>query len=160
MNLLKPVKKKSNKRGWSLLDTSFISTLKFEEIFSTNDFAKFGDSVVNFIYNAAIFEAKSRLQGVKVWDSCLSEACKKSPLRSYIGSRKNKGDLGDAVEAFIGYVYLANKFSINQMIDILTQYLKHSSNQDEKNEQELCSAAFIHLVNHLCDKLGIVDKIL
>ncbi|NPD87115.1 MAG: hypothetical protein HGN29_00220 [Asgard group archaeon] len=160
MNLLKSVKKKSNKRGWSLLDASFINTLKFEEIFSSNDFAKFGDSVVNFIYNAAIFEAQTKLQGIKVWDSCLAEACKKSPLRSYIGSRKNKGELGDAVEAFIGYIYLTHKFPLNQMIDILAKYLKHRSGHDEKNEQELCSAAFIHLVNHLCDKLGIVDKLM
>jgi dsRNA-specific ribonuclease len=141
------------------LDTSFTNTLKFEEIFSNNDFAKFGDSVVNFIYNAAIFKATSKLQGVKVWDSCLADACKKSPLRSYVGSRKNKGELGDVVEAFIGYVYLTNKFQINQLIDLLTQHLKHRIDQEVKNEQELCSAAFVYLVNQLCDKLGIEEKI-
>jgi len=140
------------------LDTSFINTLKFEEIFSNKGFAKYGDSLVNFIYNAAIFRVKSELQGRKVWDSCLAEACKKSPLRSYAGSRKNKGELGDVVEAFIGYVHLANKATVDQLIDILVLFLKHENNQEERNEHELCSAAFNHLINQLCNQLGIEEK--
>jgi hypothetical protein len=139
------------------LDTSFIKNLEFEEIFSNNGLAKYGDSVVNFLYNAAIFEANSKLQGIKVWDSCLAEACKNSPLRSYIGSRKNKGELGDAVEAFIGYVHLTNKSTIDKLIDILAKFLRHRKSQEE-NEQELCSAAFTHLINMLCDQLGIKER--
>lgn len=142
------------------MDTSLIKNLNFEEIISNSDFAKFGDSIVNFIYNAAIFEAESKLQGVKVWDICLSRACKNSPLRTYVGSKKNKGDLGDAVEAFIGYIYLTSKFSVNQMIDILTKYIKHDGEKNEENEQEKCSAAFTFLVNQLCEKLDIKDKTL
>ncbi len=142
------------------MDTSLIKTLNFEEIISISDFAKFGDSIVNFIYNAAIFEAESKLQGVKVWDNCLSNACKNSPLRTYVGSKKNKGDLGDAVEAFIGYVYLAKKFSVNQMIDILTKYIKLEGDKIKGKEQEKCSAAFTYLINQLCEKLDIKDKTL
>ena len=158
MILLKPVKKKSSRRGWGLLDTSFFKSLSFEEILSNNDFSKFGDAVVNFIYNAAIFEATSKLQGVKVWDFCLAEACKNSPLRSYIGSRKNKGELGDAVEAFIGYVYLSRKLSLDHMINILINYFLNKDIQSEKNEQTVCSSAFIHLVNQLCVELDISEK--
>jgi hypothetical protein len=140
------------------LDTSLIKTLNFEEVLSNSDFAKFGDSIVNFIYNAAIFKAESKLQGVKVWDNCLANACKASPLRTYVGSKKNKGDLGDAVEAFIGYVYLTSKISINQMIDILTTNIKLEGEKSKDIEQEKCSKAFIHLVNQMCEKLGIEDK--
>ncbi len=132
--------------------------LKLEEILLNTNFAKFGDSIVNFIYNAAVYESKQKLQGIKVWDKSLADACRNSPLRSYLGSKKNSGELGDAVEAFLSFVYIKNKNSIYDMIKILSKFLREKWNLSDKTEQVICGEAFTHLINQLCDELKIIPK--
>jgi hypothetical protein len=132
--------------------------LKLDEILLNTNFAKFGDSIANFIYNAAVYESKQKLQGIKVWDKSLAEACRNSPLRSYLGSKKNSGELGDAVEAFLSFVYIKNKSSIYDMIKTLSKFLKEKWNLSDKTEQAICGEAFAYLINQLCDELKIEPK--
>ncbi|MFW9852343.1 MAG: ribonuclease III family protein [Candidatus Thorarchaeota archaeon] len=132
--------------------------LKLEEILLNTNFAKFGDSIVNFVYNAAVYETKQKLQGIKVWDKSLAEACRNSPLRSYLGSKKNSGDLGDAVEAFLSFVYIKNKNSIYDMIKILSKSLREKWDLSDKTEQVICGEAFTYLINQMCDELEILPK--
>ena len=131
---------------------------ELEEILLNTNFAKFGDSIANFIYNAAVYEAKQKLQGIKVWDKSLAEACRNSPLRSYLGSKKNSGELGDAVEAFLSFTYIKNKSSLYDMVKILSNFLKERWNLKDKTEQVICGEAFTHLINQLCDDLKIKSK--
>ena len=131
---------------------------KLEKILIDSNFAKFGDSIANFIYNAAIYDAKQELRGIKVWDKSLAEACRNSPLRSYLGSKKSSGELGDAVEAFLCFVYMKNKKSIHDMINILAKFLKEKWNFNNKTDQIICGEAFTHLINQLCDDLRIIQK--
>ena len=138
------------------LDTPNNLPLKLENILFDNNFAKFGDSLVNFLYNSAIYEATKNLQGVKVWDQSLAEACRNSPLRSYIGGRKNAGELGDAVEAFLGFLYIKNSLVLPEMITTLSRFIRNNINLYRENERELCSAAFSHLINYYCKKNGIL----
>ena len=137
------------------LDTPNNFSLKLETILFDNNFAKFGDSLVNFLYNSAIYESTKNLQGVKVWDQCLAEACRNSPLRSYIGGRKNAGELGDAVEAFLGYLYIKNSLVLPEMITTLSLIIRNNIDLYQKNEKKLCSIAFSHLVNYYCKKNDI-----
>ncbi len=137
------------------LDTPNNFSLKLENILFDNNFAKFGDSLVNFLYNSAIYESTKNLQGVKVWDQCLAEACRNSPLRSYIGGRKNAGELGDAVEAFLGYLYIKNSLVLPEMIATLSRFIRNNIDLYPKNERKLCSIAFSHLINYYCEKNDI-----
>ena len=137
------------------MDTPNFNHLGFEDILSDSNFAKFGDSLVNFIYNASILESTNQLQGVKVWDQCLAEACRNSPLRIFAGSRKSAGELGDAVEAFLGYLYVKNKLVLSDMIAVLTRYISQNTYLLKKDEKKLCSEAFSHLLNNLCEKNNI-----
>ncbi|MHA1212505.1 MAG: ribonuclease III family protein [Candidatus Heimdallarchaeota archaeon] len=134
--------------------TPFASDLR--SILSNKDYSRFGDSIVNFIYNAAIFEVTQHSRGVKVWDSCLAQACRNSQLRKYLGTRKNAGDIGDAVEAFVAYVYLKNKNTINEMIMILSKNLNQNKKLLQTQEKELCAESFTLLINVFCEKLGIL----
>jgi dsRNA-specific ribonuclease len=133
--------------------SNFLSDLK--SVLQNKELSKFGDSIVNFIYNAAIFEETQKSRGVKVWDSCLAQACRNTKLREYVGSKKNAGDLGDAVEAFIAYVYLRNKVIINEMISILSTHIHQDLSLLATQEKEVCKKAFTSLINFLCNKLGI-----
>ena len=134
------------------LDAPNNFSLKLEEILSNSNFAKFGDSLVNFIYNASIFEVTQKLQGVKVWDQCLAIACRNSPLRSFLGGRKNAGELGDAVEAFLGYLYVKNNLVLPDMISYLTRFIRKNSELYYQNEKDLCANAFSYLLNIYCEK--------
>ncbi len=138
------------------LDSPNNLPLNLKNILSNSNFAKFGDSLVNFLYNVAIFEATKNLQGVKVWDQSLAEACRNSPLRSYLGGRKNAGELGDAVEAFLGFLYIKNPLVLPEMITTLSRFIRNNIHLYQKNEKELCSAAFSHLINYYCKKNDIL----
>jgi len=140
------------------MDTPLNNQLELKDILLSKDFAKFGDNVINFIYNAAIYNATERLQGVKVWDKCLAGACINSPLRSYIGSRKSKGDLGDAIEAFIGYLYLRDKSSIEFMINLLSRFFEQKKTLIADNEQKICEEGITFLINELCKKYEIESR--
>jgi len=138
-----------------LLDTPINFNPDLKAVLLDKNLSKFGDAIVNFIYNAAIYEETEQSKGVKVWDSCLAQACKDSHLRNFLGTRKNAGDIGDAVEAFIAYVYLRNKSSINDMIQILFRNINQNRQLLAKQEKELCTESFTELINFFCAKMGI-----
>ena len=138
-----------------LLDTPTNFQSDLRSVLLDKNLSRFGDAVVNFVYNAAIFEETQQSKGVKVWDSCLAQACKDSPLRNFLGTRKNAGDIGDAVEAFIAYVYVRNKNSISEMIQILSQNISQKKHMLENQEKKLCTESFTLLINTLCKKMGI-----
>ena len=138
------------------MDTSSKNELNLLEFLLDKNLAQFGDSIVNLVYNAALFEATEQLKGVKVWDKCLAEACRDSPLRNLVGSKKNAGELGDVVEAFLGFLYMKkSKQILGQMIDILKRYIVQNWNAEEMKEQQLCSEAFSYLLKTLCKEIGI-----
>ncbi len=133
---------------------SYFQKPDIKQVLSDKDLSQFGDSVVNFIYNAAIYRASHKLQGVKVWDYSLAKACKNSPLRSYVGSKKNAGELGDAVEAFVGYLYIKRKSEIEYFIDVLTKYIEHYWDKEKMHPKELCAAAFTHLLHKVWEDVN------
>jgi hypothetical protein len=137
------------------MNSTFDTTQGWNSLLANNKLARFGDSVVNFIYNAAVYNVTNQLEGIKVWDKCLAQACRNSPLRKLSGTRKNAGDLGDVVEAFVGYSYLKNPISITEMVSTLTKSITINRHLLEKDERELCAKAFTDLVNDLCQTLGI-----
>ncbi len=133
-----------------------INEQTFAEILSNHNLAKFGDSLVNFLYNVSVYKSTQKLNGIKVWDQCLADALKNSPLRKFAGSRKKKGELADATEAFLAYCYIRDENKFTDMINILTQYITLSKlSKPEKEEKEMCSLIFSKLLNELCEKMNI-----
>ncbi len=141
------------------MTSSFDPNQGWDTLLLNNKLARFGDSIVNFIYNAAVYNVTNELQGVKVWDKCLAHACRNSPIRKFVGTRKNAGDLGDAVEAFVAFSYLKNPTTITEMISILTKSITINKHLLEEDERELCAKAFTDLVNDLCNNIGLNNKI-
>ncbi|MHA1302279.1 MAG: ribonuclease III family protein [Candidatus Heimdallarchaeaceae archaeon] len=137
------------------LCSSFPNPLNLSKILQDKGFAKFGDSVVNFVYNFAVYKSFQILQGVKVSDQCLAEACKSSPLRKYIGTRKNKGELGDAVEAFIGYIVLQDEQQLSSIINKLVSSFRTAKLTTKKLDSETCVEAFSNLIVSLCKEQNI-----
>jgi hypothetical protein len=138
------------------LDTSNRNEIDLQRLLLDKNLAKFGDSIVNFIYNAAVYEATKKLQGIKVWDKCLAEACRSSPLRNLVGSKKSAGELGDVVEAFIGFLYIKkNKAILNHLVEILKRFIIQKWAASNESEQKICAEAFTHLLCVLCEEMEI-----
>lgn len=135
------------------LDNSFLNKKKLNEIINNKQLAKFGDSVVNFVYSYALFKAYNILVGIKVSDYCLSEACKGSPLRDYVGTRKKKGELGDAVEAFIGYIVIQNESKLLEIVSNMVQFFKLTKIALKQPEEAICIKAFSFLIDKLFNEL-------
>ena len=146
-------------RGIDFLDTPNNVVPDLSTILLNNKLARFGDSIVNFIYNAAVYHATSDLEGVKVWDKCLAQACRNTPLRKLVGSRKNAGDLGDVVEAFVAFVYLKDSTKITGMVSLLTKSITVNKHLLEVDEKELCTKAFSDLIEDLCESFGIINDV-
>jgi hypothetical protein len=137
------------------LDTPPTFEIDLKSVLLDKNLSKFGDSIVNFIYNAAVYEVTQQSKSVKVWDSCLAQACRDSNLREFLGTKKNSGDIGDAVESFIAYVYLKNKTSLPEMIKILSRSIRNKKNLFLTKEKDICTESFTILINFYCDKIGI-----
>ncbi len=136
------------------MENIFFSQPDIKDVLANHDLSKFGDAIVNFIYNAAVYRVKNVLQGVKVWDQSLAQVSRETSLRRLLGSGKNRGELGDAIEALIAYSYLAKIFSIEEMISLLSDALKEVMLTTE-NEIEQCTVMFTKLVLILCSKFNL-----
>jgi hypothetical protein len=118
--------------------------------------AKIGDGVVNLAYSVAKsnFLTKNNPNnrpirtGKKVGKKILEVALKQADMRNFAKNRANAHDIADSVESIIAYVWLANKISLKEIIDILTDNL--SGNLYNRAEEiTIATVAFTTLLNHI-----------
>ncbi|HUU79646.1 MAG TPA: ribonuclease III family protein [candidate division Zixibacteria bacterium] len=93
--------------------------IKIRSIMRDHALAKFGDTLSNFIYSLAKTKAYSKPKGERVFDKALAEAVRNAKLRFLMPSSSSAGDLGDGAEALIGYAYLNEIISIEEMVELI-----------------------------------------
>jgi len=121
-------------------------------IMRDQDLAKFGDSLTNFLYSLAKTNALDKPVGLRVFDKALAEAIHKTGLRKVMPSSSSSGDIGDGVEALIGYAYLNDLMTINEMVVKLQDYLATVPKEqltERKFERTNMAESFIVLVEEL-----------
>ena len=91
---------------------------KLIPIMRDHSLAKFGDTLVNFLYSIAKTKSLNRPIGLRVFDKALAETLRQTGLRELMPSSSSSGKLGDGIEALIGYVYLNNIMSLEEEIII------------------------------------------
>ncbi|MEA2070077.1 MAG: ribonuclease III family protein [Asgard group archaeon] len=126
-----------------------------QPIMRNQDYAKFGDSLTNFLYSVAKTNVLHKPCGERVYDAVLAEALKQANLRSIMPSSVSAGILGDGVEALIGYVYLEKICTIQELINLLEASLKEKSSMLKKRKQEkiLMKNAFQKVLEYILKKL-------
>ncbi|MHA1585358.1 MAG: ribonuclease III family protein [Promethearchaeota archaeon] len=115
--------------------------------------AKFGDSVTNLIYSIAKSAVIGKFDQLKVNRTILSMAFKEAGMKPYARVRSDAHDIADSAEAFIGYVYAANEWSIEKMAAILLIPLKDYNLHDYKMEREGATLAFTVLLEKIKEYL-------
>ena len=117
--------------------------------------AKIGDGVVNLAYSTAkslCLSEKNKDKpirtGTQVNQTILSNALKNAGLKTYAKTRADAHALADTAEALIAYIWLGNKMTLTQIIDLLAENL---SGDLHIRRQEIDGAtnAFTVLLKHI-----------
>jgi hypothetical protein len=77
--------------------------------------ARFGDSLLNFVYSFALTKRRGEPTGERVSDKILAAAAKNVGIKDYLPSRINKGEAANSIEALLGYAWLKNKVTIEEL---------------------------------------------
>jgi hypothetical protein len=125
---------------------------RLRTILSNHSLAKFGDTIVNFLYSLAKTENLGVPCGERVKDKALAEALRKANLRDLMPNSLNAGELGDGVEAIVGYFYLNKLLSIEEMKNILSKELEPYNEEaysSYSKERKIMAVAFYKLLLEL-----------
>ena len=125
--------------------------------------AKIGDGVVNLAYSVAksIFLTNNSTNkkivrtGLKVNRTILSNALKNANMKEFAKNRGDAHDLADTVEAIIAYVWLSNKMTLSDIIDILKNNFEGDlriKSQELKSATQAFTKLLIHVIKYLPEK--------
>ena len=130
---------------------------KSQKIIGTDKgLAKIGDAIVNLAYSVAKSNILTKNNqnnkpirtGKKVGRTILEAALKKAELKNFAKNRANAHDFADTVEALVAYVWLANKISIKEIIELLTENLAGNL-YDRQKEISSATIAFTELLSSI-----------
>jgi len=130
---------------------------KSQKIIGTDKgLAKIGDAIVNLAYSVAKSNILTKNNqnnkpirtGKKVGRTILEAALKKAELKNFAKNRANAHDFADTVEALVAYVWLANKISIKEIIELLTENLAGNL-YDRQEEISSATIAFTELLSSI-----------
>ncbi|NHK32106.1 MAG: hypothetical protein FK730_12185 [Asgard group archaeon] len=129
---------------------------KLIPIMRDHSLAKFGDTLANFLYSLAKTKIMDKPIGLRVFDKALAETLRQTGLRSIMPSSSSAGNLSDGIEALIGYVYLHDIMSLEEMMTVITSYLGNVDVkllEERSNERELMTESFIVLIKEIITRL-------
>jgi hypothetical protein len=121
---------------------SFVEHKSIDAIMNDKGLAKIGDGLVNFCYSLAKSAVLDEATGEKVRDSVLAHAIRTNPIYHQIGRRTDIGGAADAFEAIMAYLWMTNKLSIEEFVEILIQNLEIDSKTSRKKENASAAYAF------------------
>ena len=131
------------------LDQLLPSFKSLKEIGTHKGLSKIGDAITNLIYSITKSIVMERLEARNVSRTILSNALKNADLRGCAKLRADSHDMADTAEAFIGYMYCHENWTIEQMADILQDQLIGTNFTDEHEEIARASAAFTALLEKI-----------
>ena len=125
--------------------------------------AKIGDGVVNLAYSVAksIFLTNNSTNkkivrtGLKVNRTILSNALKNANMKNFAKNRGDAHDLADTVEAIMAYVWLSNKMTLSDIIDILKNNFEGDlriKSQELNSATQAFTKLLIHVIKYLPEK--------
>ncbi|WP_258084679.1 ribonuclease III family protein [Thermococcus thermotolerans] len=128
--------------------------MRYGRDFTDKGLAKFGDSLVNFVFSLALSEYLDRPTGERVPNASLSIALELAGLRHVIPRRTDKHGKGDIAEAIFAYAWLEGKITVEEAAGILrknfTEDVTHFSRR-----KEAIGKAFAEVFKVIGERLGL-----
>ena len=97
--------------------------MEYPRDFGDRGLAKFGDSLLNFVFSLALSEYLGRPTGERVPNASLSVALELSGLRHLVPPRTDKHGKGDIAEALFAYAWLEGAITIEEASRIIRENL-------------------------------------
>ncbi|NJE06415.1 hypothetical protein E3E36_09715 [Thermococcus sp. M36] len=128
--------------------------MQYGKDFTDKGLAKFGDSLVNFVFSLALSEYLGRPTGERVPNASLSIALELAGLRHVIPPRTDKHGKGDIAEAIFAYAWLEGRITVEEAVEILrenfTEDVTHFSRR-----KEAIGKAFAKVFKVIGERLGL-----
>jgi len=126
-----------------------------KHILTDKNLAKFGDSLINFLYSIAKSVVTGVFCGEKVSDKALASALRETSLKNKTRPRSTVNEQADAVEAFCAYLWLKPLISLDEMITIIVNAIEGLDLSYHKTEKAAEKQAFKTLIENLLVKTDI-----
>jgi ribonuclease III-like protein len=108
---------------------------------TSKELAQFGDALLNFAYSLALTEKTGKPMGTRVPDRALAEAAVKAGLRKLLPRRVGRGDIANGLEALLGYSWLEEVLTLDEIVECL----KTEAPSSADNFAKLAQLAFSKL---------------
>jgi hypothetical protein len=132
---------------------SFVEHDTIDAIMNDKGLAKIGDGLVNFCYSLAKSVVLGVATGEKVRDAVLAQAIRATPVYRKIGRRTDAGDAADAFEAIMAFLWMTQKITIEEFVNLLVQNLEIDSKTNRKKENAVSAVAFQSVLEKYLNKL-------
>ena len=100
-----------------------MASFSYSSDFTDRGLAKFGDSLLNFVFSLALSEYLGRPTGERVPNASLALALEMSGLRKLAPPRSDKHTRGDVAEAIFAYAWLEGLITIDEAVKIICENL-------------------------------------
>ncbi|NJE09945.1 ribonuclease III family protein [Thermococcus sp. MAR1] len=128
--------------------------MRYERDFTDKGLAKFGDSLVNFVFSLALSEYLGRPTGERVPNASLTIALELAGLRGVIPPRTDKHGKGDIAEAIFAYAWLEGKITVEEAVEILRENFAEDVTHFSR-KKEAIGRAFAEVFKVIGERLGL-----
>ncbi|WP_297506745.1 ribonuclease III family protein [Thermococcus sp.] len=122
--------------------------------FTDRGLAKFGDSLLNFVFSLALSEYLGRPTGERVPNASLSMALEMSGLRKLAPPRSDKHARGDVAEAIFAYAWLEGLITIEEAVEIIRESLSEDVTHFTRKKEAIGKALAV-LYGEIGKRLGL-----
>ncbi len=122
-----------------------LNSKSLRSILESKDLAHLGDFLVNFIYTSVRIGYLKVSGSIHVWDICLRTAMELANLRNVLGKKTKPDKVADAAEALVAYAYFTELMGLDEMVELLAQYMQIDHIKSKIREKEACTEAFSKL---------------
>ena len=100
-----------------------MASFSYSKDFTDKGLAKFGDSLLNFVFSLALSEYLGKPTGERVPNSSLALAIEMAGLRKLAPPRSDKHARGDVAEAILAYAWLEGVITIEEAVQLIRENL-------------------------------------
>ncbi len=128
--------------------------MRYERDFTDKGLAKFGDSLLNFVFSLALSEYLGKPTGERVPNASLSMALEFSGLRHIIPPRTDKHGKGDIAEALFAYAWLEGAITIEEAAKIIRENLDDDVTHFSRKKEAIGKALAV-LFREIGKRIGV-----
>jgi len=131
-----------------------LASFSYSKDFTDKGLAKFGDSLLNFVFSLALSEYLGKPTGERVPNSSLALAIEMAGLRKLAPPRSDKHARGDVAEAILAYAWLEGVITIEEAVQIIRENLTEDVTHFTRKKEAIGKALAV-LYREIGKRMGV-----